>query len=92
MKVLVTGGDGLVGSHLVDRLFGDSHEVVVLDDFITGKPANLNPHSQNTLIRENLVNPLSDELTAISIERVYNLASPARTITDCTREPTPASP
>jgi len=40
-KYLVTGGAGFIGSHLVERLIGDGHEVVVLDDFSTGRRENL---------------------------------------------------
>jgi UDP-glucose 4-epimerase len=41
MKVLVTGGAGFIGSHIVDRLVAESHEVVVLDDLNTGVRANV---------------------------------------------------
>ncbi len=40
-KVLVSGGAGFIGSHLVDRLVAEGHEVVVVDDFSTGKKKNL---------------------------------------------------
>jgi FlaA1/EpsC-like NDP-sugar epimerase len=44
MKVLVTGGAGYIGSHLVDRLLADGHEIFVIDNLFTGKIANIEHH------------------------------------------------
>jgi len=41
MRILITGAAGFLGSHLSDRLLADGHEIVGLDNFITGNPGNL---------------------------------------------------
>jgi UDP-glucose 4-epimerase len=46
MKILVTGGAGFIGSHVVDAYVGAGHEVVVVDDLSTGKRENLNPKAK----------------------------------------------
>jgi UDP-glucose 4-epimerase len=43
MKVLVTGGAGFIGSHVVDAMLAVGHEVVIVDDLSTGRKRNLNP-------------------------------------------------
>ncbi|MDP9132071.1 MAG: NAD-dependent epimerase/dehydratase family protein, partial [Nitrospirota bacterium] len=41
MKVLVTGGAGFIGSHVVDRLLQEGHDVAVVDNLVTGKRRNV---------------------------------------------------
>ena len=45
MKVMVTGGAGFIGSHIVDACLGDGHDVLVVDDLSTGKRENVNPRA-----------------------------------------------
>lgn len=52
MKALVTGGAGFIGSHIVDRLLADGHEVIVLDDFSTGHRSNLPENNASLTIVE----------------------------------------
>jgi UDP-glucose 4-epimerase len=46
MKILVTGGAGFIGSHVVDAFLGAGHDVIVVDDLSTGKRENLNPRAR----------------------------------------------
>jgi len=54
-KILVTGGAGFIGSHLVDRLIKEGHKVVVIDNLSTGKKENLNPEAK--FYKINICNP-----------------------------------
>ena len=47
MRILITGAAGFLGSHLCERLLADGHEVVGMDNFITGSPENLAHLSSN---------------------------------------------
>ena len=46
MKILVTGGAGFIGSHVVDAFIADGHEVVVVDDLSTGKREHIHPEAR----------------------------------------------
>lgn len=56
MKVLVTGGAGFIGSHIVERLLNDGRSVVVIDDFSTGKVENLPEHDKLKVIEGDIGN------------------------------------
>lgn len=47
MRILITGGAGFIGSHLVDRLLSEGHHVIAMDNLVTGKTENLAAHSDN---------------------------------------------
>jgi UDP-glucuronate decarboxylase len=63
-RILVTGGAGFVGSHLVDRLMLLGHEVTVLDNFFTGSKTTVshwNGHPNFELVRHDVVEPFMIE-------------------------------
>src|SRR5690349_17925816 len=63
MKVFVTGGSGLVGSTIIDRLLARGDEVVAIDNFATGRRDNLGPHPKLRLVEDTIVDPrIVDEL------------------------------
>jgi UDP-glucose 4-epimerase len=45
MKIVITGGAGFIGSHIVDAYVAEGHEVHIVDDFSTGRDANVNPRA-----------------------------------------------
>jgi UDP-glucuronate decarboxylase len=56
MRILITGGAGFLGSHLCDRLLGEGHEVICMDNFFTGRKRNVlhlmkNPMSTDMFVR-----------------------------------------
>lgn len=74
-RILVTGGAGFVGSHLVDKLMLQGHEVTVADNFFTGRKRNIEHwigHENFELLNHDVVNPLF-----IEVNEIYHLASPA---------------
>jgi UDP-glucuronate decarboxylase len=75
MRILVTGGAGFLGSHLCDRLIGEGHDVLCLDNFFTGRKQNIAHLLQNPkfeLIRHDVVEPFR-----VEVDQIYNLACPA---------------
>ncbi len=75
MRVLVTGGAGFLGSHLCERLLRDGHEVICLDNYFSGRRANvihLRDYDNFELIRHDVVEPI-----LLEVDRIYNLACPA---------------
>ncbi|KZV39123.1 UDP-glucuronic acid decarboxylase 5 [Dorcoceras hygrometricum] len=79
MRILVTGGAGFIGSHLVDRLMqNEKNEVIVLDNYFTGSKDNLRQwigHPRFELIRHDVTEPL-----LIEVDQIYHLACPASPI------------
>ena len=84
-KVLVTGGAGFIGSHVVDRLLELGHEVAVVDDLTSGRVANLSPAA--TLYETDITGPaLDDVLRAVRPEVVCHYAAQI-SVTHSMRDP-----
>src|SRR4030067_2904980 len=84
MRILITGAAGFLGSHLCERLLLDGHEVVGMDNFITGSQENLAHLSTNTkfsFIRHDVSNCI---FVPGKLDAVLHFASPA--------SPNPISP
>ncbi|MBD1936424.1 UDP-glucuronic acid decarboxylase family protein [Microcoleus sp. FACHB-68] len=75
MRILVTGGAGFIGSHLIDRLMADGHEVICVDNFYTGHKRNILKwfnHPYFELIRHDITEPIR-----LEADQIYHLACPA---------------
>lgn len=75
LRILVTGGSGFVGSHLVDRLMLAGHTVIVVDNMFTGRKKNLMQwmgHPNFQLIVHDVTVPIMME-----VDQIYHLACPA---------------
>ena len=78
MRILVTGGAGFIGSHLCERLLKEGNEVICLDNFFTGRKANI-VHLFDSrafeLVRHDVTEPI-----LLEVDQIYNLACPASPI------------
>ena len=77
-RILVTGGAGFLGSHLCERLLNEGHDVLCVDNFYTGRKANIahllnNPYFE--VMRHDICFPLY-----VEVDEIYNLACPASPI------------
>lgn len=74
-RILVTGGAGFIGSHLVERLLNQGHDVICLDNFFTGSKENilhLLGHNYLEVVRHDVIEPI-----LLEVDEIYNLACPA---------------
>ena len=77
-RSLVTGGAGFLGSHLIDRLMESGEEVICLDNYYTGRKANVSQwlaHPRFELIRHDVTEPIR-----LEVDRIWHLACPASPI------------
>jgi len=77
-RILVTGGAGFLGSHLCERLLDDGHDVLCIDNYYTGRRANvahLMDNGRFEVMRHDVTFPLY-----VEVDEIYNLACPASPI------------
>jgi len=77
-RVLVTGGAGFLGSHLCSRLVDEGHDVLCIDNYFTGRRANIShllPRGNFEMLRHDVTFPLY-----VEVDQIYNLACPASPI------------
>jgi len=79
MNILVTGGAGFIGSHLIERLLKRGDSVICVDNYFTGQKKNIEPFLNNpafSVLEHDIVQPLH----GVDTEQIYNLACPASPI------------
>ena len=75
-RALVTGGAGFLGSHLCDALLGEGYSVVVVDNLLTGRRANL-AHLANDSRFELIEQDICEPFDVGKVDYVFHFASPA---------------
>jgi len=78
VKILVTGGAGYIGSHLVDALMAQGHQVYVVDDLSTGKIENIRHHLGNErfhFVNDSILNQALMERIVAQVDLIYHLAA-----------------
>jgi UDP-glucose 4-epimerase len=76
MKILVTGGAGFIGSHLVEELLSNEHEILIFDNFLTGKKENLEIKGNFTFINDDFGSENSlEELEKFDPDICFHLAA-----------------
>lgn len=79
MNILVTGGAGLIGSHLITCLLTEGHHITCLDNYSTGDPRNISVHQDNSrfsFVRQDIIQPWIPP-EGIPFQQIYHLACPA---------------
>ena len=76
MKILVTGGAGFIGSHLVEELLSNGHEILIFDNFLTGKKENLEIKGNVTFINDDFGSENSlEEIEKFDPDVCFHLAA-----------------
>ena len=78
MRILVTGGAGYIGSHLIDRLMEEGHQVFVIDNLFTGHVANIAHHlghERFTFVNEDILHRETMEWLVRQVDLIYHLAA-----------------
>src|SRR3954462_12913968 len=78
--VLVAGGAGFIGSHIIDVLLGEGARVVCLDSYLTGRPQNLRHlerESRFDFVEADVIDALSARIRRTGFTHIYNLACAA---------------
>jgi dTDP-glucose 4,6-dehydratase/UDP-glucuronate decarboxylase len=80
LQIIVTGGAGFIGSHLCDTLLAGGHDVVAIDNFLTGSPQNiahLRDEPRFRLVTHDITQPFDGLDLPAHVDAVFHLASPA---------------